>query len=79
MSPEEKIMAVRSVDVRYGFEEVSGEQEEVVSEMSEEFVWGRNCGFKLKMEGIWPVKYSKFRYLTANSCICPLFDFFFCS
>ncbi|KMT01189.1 hypothetical protein BVRB_9g212080 [Beta vulgaris subsp. vulgaris] len=60
MSPEEKIMAVRSVDVRYGFEEVSGEQEEVVSEMSEEFVWGRNCGFKLKMEGIWPVKYSKF-------------------
>ncbi|XP_021765339.1 1-aminocyclopropane-1-carboxylate oxidase-like [Chenopodium quinoa] len=61
MSPEKKRMAVRSPEMEFGFEDqVSGEQEEVVNEMGEEFVWGRGFGFKLKMEGIWPNKFSKF-------------------
>ncbi|KAK9666052.1 hypothetical protein RND81_14G156300 [Saponaria officinalis] len=58
VSPEKKTVARRSTEVPFGFEE--SEQEEGIGEMSEEFVWGRNCGFKLKMEGILPIKYSKF-------------------
>ncbi|XP_021749685.1 1-aminocyclopropane-1-carboxylate oxidase-like [Chenopodium quinoa] len=61
MSPEKKRMAVRSTEMEFGFEDqVSGEQEEVVNEMGEEFVWGMGFGFKLNMEGIWPNKFSKF-------------------
>ncbi|KAL2940236.1 Gibberellin 3-beta-dioxygenase 4 [Bienertia sinuspersici] len=59
MPPEKKKMAVRSPEMEFGFDEVCGEQDEVC-EISEEFVWGKTDGFRLKMEGIWPVKYSKF-------------------
>lgn len=59
--PEKKRMAVRSSEMPFGFEEMSGsDQEEVMSEMSEEFVWGRSYGLKLKMEGVWPNGYSNF-------------------
>jgi len=58
---KQKRTLVRSPEMPFGFEEVSGEQEEILSEMSEEFVWGRSSDFKLKMEGIWPTDYSNFR------------------
>uniref|UniRef100_A0A7C9E7X6 Non-haem dioxygenase N-terminal domain-containing protein n=2 Tax=Opuntia streptacantha TaxID=393608 RepID=A0A7C9E7X6_OPUST len=57
---KQKRTLVRSPEMPFGFEEVSGEQEEILSEMSEEFVWGRSSDFKLKMEGIWPTDYSNF-------------------
>lgn len=60
ISLEKKRMVVRSLEMPFGFEEVSGEQEDVCSEISEEFVWGRSSDFKLKMEGIWPTNYSNF-------------------
>ncbi|KAK4837692.1 hypothetical protein QYF36_007688 [Acer negundo] len=61
--PSEKRAAVtRSPEKSYGFEEVHWEEEEEEddSELSEEFVWCRDECFKLEMEGIWPLQYSKF-------------------
>ncbi|KAA8540361.1 hypothetical protein F0562_024720 [Nyssa sinensis] len=57
ISPEKKAIVSRSPEKPYGFEEFRGEEE---SEMSEEFVWYRNEGLKLEMEGIWPLGYSCF-------------------
>ncbi|XP_057518818.1 1-aminocyclopropane-1-carboxylate oxidase [Amaranthus tricolor] len=59
LSSEKKRMAVKLPEIGFGFEEVSGEVEDV-SEIGEEFVWGKSSEFKLKMEGIWPTKFSKF-------------------
>ncbi|CAL5373821.1 unnamed protein product [Camellia sinensis] len=57
LSPEKKAVVSRSPEKPYGFEEFHGEVE---SEMSEEFVWCRDQGLKLEMEGVWPLGYSKF-------------------
>ncbi|KAJ7963068.1 1-aminocyclopropane-1-carboxylate oxidase 3 [Quillaja saponaria] len=57
--PSEKRVAVmRSSEKQYGFDEEHGEEEG--SELNEEFVWCRDDGLKLKMEGIWPIGYSNF-------------------
>ncbi|GAB4842293.1 hypothetical protein Ancab_012263 [Ancistrocladus abbreviatus] len=56
VSPEMKATVLRSSEMPYGFDEVHGEDEE----MGEEFVWSREYGFKLKMEGILPTEYSNF-------------------
>ncbi|KAL9232120.1 hypothetical protein vseg_007263 [Gypsophila vaccaria] len=62
VSKEEKAMGARSAEVPFGFEEMSEKQDEsVVGEVGEEFVWGRSFDLKVKMEGILPLKYSKFR------------------
>ncbi|KAK9281150.1 hypothetical protein L1049_004044 [Liquidambar formosana] len=55
--PEKKVAVSRSPEKLYGFEEAHGEEED---EMSEEFVWCRDEGLKIEMEGIWPVGYSNF-------------------
>ncbi|KAM3747537.1 hypothetical protein ACB098_05G042100 [Castanea mollissima] len=56
--PEKKAAVTRSLERPYGFEEGHGEEGE--SDLSEEFVWCRDEGLKLEMEGIWPVGYSNF-------------------
>ncbi|KAF7134818.1 hypothetical protein RHSIM_Rhsim08G0227100 [Rhododendron simsii] len=55
--PEEKKAVVRSPEKVYGFEEFRGEDER---EMGEEFVWCRDEGLELEMEGVWPTGYSNF-------------------
>ncbi|XP_057977423.1 flavanone 3-dioxygenase 2 [Malania oleifera] len=55
--PEKKKTVSRSPENPYGFEEIHGDEE---GEESEEFVWGRDEGLKLEMEGIWPMGYSNF-------------------
>ncbi|GMY34355.1 1-aminocyclopropane-1-carboxylate oxidase [Fagus crenata] len=55
---EKKVVVTRSLERPYGFEEGHGEEGE--SELSEEFVWCKDEGLKLEMEGIWPVGYSNF-------------------
>ncbi|XP_074287598.1 putative flavonol synthase 4 [Silene latifolia] len=60
LSPERKRMAVRSPELPLGFEEVIEDVDDVIGELSEEFVWSKSNGLKVKMEGIWPLKYSKF-------------------
>lgn len=60
--PEKKAVVTRSLERLYGFEEGHGEESES-DELSEEFVWScRDEGLKLRMEGIWPIGYSNFRY-----------------
>lgn len=56
--PEKKAAVVRSPEKVYGFEEFRGEDER---EMGEEFVWCRDEGLELEMEGVWPTGYSNFR------------------
>lgn len=56
--PEKKAAVVRSPEKVYGFEEFRGEDER---EMGEEFVWCRDEGLDLEMEGVWPTGYSNFR------------------
>ncbi|GAV61269.1 DIOX_N domain-containing protein [Cephalotus follicularis] len=57
LSPENKAIVTRSPERQYGFEEVQGEEE---GELSEEFLWCRDEGLNMEMEGIWPVGYSNF-------------------
>lgn len=57
--PEKRASIARSPEKPYGFEEVHGEEAD--TELSEEFVWCREQGLKLAMEGIWPIAYSNFR------------------
>ncbi|KAL6996425.1 hypothetical protein U1Q18_006554 [Sarracenia purpurea var. burkii] len=58
LPPEKKAVVSRSPEKSYGFEgEFQGDDER---EMSEEFVWCRDRGLKLEMEGIWPLGYSNF-------------------
>lgn len=59
VSPEKRAVVTRSPEKPYGFEEVHHGEEE--SELSEEFVWGRDEILEQGMEGIWPLGYSKFR------------------
>ncbi|XP_059451996.1 uncharacterized protein LOC132182696 isoform X2 [Corylus avellana] len=58
VSMEKKVVVTRSLEMPYGFEEGHGDEGE--SELSEQFVWCRDEGLKLKMEGIWPLGYSNF-------------------
>ncbi|KAB1218510.1 putative flavonol synthase 4 [Morella rubra] len=53
-----RAVVTRSSERTYGFEEGHGEEGD--SELSEEFVWCRDKGLKLAMEGIWPVGYLNF-------------------
>ncbi|XP_050382029.1 protein SRG1 [Argentina anserina] len=55
---EKRADITRSLERPYGFEE--GHGEEADTELSEEFVWCRQQGLKLAMEGIWPFGYSNF-------------------
>ncbi|KAM5579168.1 1-aminocyclopropane-1-carboxylate oxidase 4 [Rosa sericea] len=55
---EKRADITRSPEKPYGFEEVHGEEAD--TELSEEFVWCREQGLKLAMEGIWPIGYSNF-------------------
>ncbi|CAK9174557.1 unnamed protein product [Ilex paraguariensis] len=57
ISPEKKAKVSRSSERMYGFEEFHDEDDR---EMSEEFVWCRDKGLMLEMEGIWPRGYSNF-------------------
>lgn len=65
--PSGKRAAVtRSLEKPWGFEEYHAgeeEEEELGSELSEEFVWCNDEELTLKMEGIWPIGYPKFRYI----------------
>ncbi|TKY48210.1 1-aminocyclopropane-1-carboxylate oxidase [Spatholobus suberectus] len=57
--PEKRAAATRSPENPYGFEEQNGEENEL-TQLSEEFVWGRDNDFDLKMERLWPTGYSNF-------------------
>lgn len=61
VSPETRAEVTRSPEKPYGFEEVHAEEADHV--LSEEFVWCRDQGLKLAMDGIAPIGYSNFRYL----------------
>ncbi|KAL5576931.1 hypothetical protein UlMin_018630 [Ulmus minor] len=58
VSPQKRVKATRSPEFPFGFEDVHGEESE--SELSEEFMWSKDEGLKLQMEGIWPFGYSSF-------------------
>lgn len=60
VSQEKRAAVTRSPPEKpWGFEEYHSEEDG--SELSEEFVWGRDHDLKLNMEGIWPIGYSNFR------------------
>ncbi|XP_050142273.1 uncharacterized protein LOC126618266 [Malus sylvestris] len=59
VSPEKRVEVTRSPEKPYGFEEVDAEEADNV--LSEEFVWCRDQGLKLAMDGIAPIGYSNFR------------------
>ncbi|XP_068334307.1 1-aminocyclopropane-1-carboxylate oxidase [Pyrus communis] len=58
VSPETRAEVTRSPEKPYGFEEVHAEEADHV--LSEEFVWCRDQGLKLAMDGIAPIGYSNF-------------------
>lgn len=70
VSPKKRAEITWSPEKPYGFEEVHGEEPD--SELSEEFVWSRDQGLKLAMEGISPNGYSNFRY-NCNWCFFVCF------
>lgn len=60
--PEKRVVAMRSPEKPYGFEEVGGVggEEEESSELAEEFVWCREEGLESEMQRLWPAGYSNF-------------------
>lgn len=61
--PVERVIATRSPEKPWGFEEyhTGEENEEQGNELNEEFVWCNYEELKLKMERIWPIGYPNFR------------------
>ncbi|KAK7255451.1 hypothetical protein RIF29_28861 [Crotalaria pallida] len=61
LPPGKRAAVTRSSEKPWGFEVYhAGEEEEMGSELSEEFVWCKDEELKLKMEGIWPIGYPNF-------------------
>ncbi|RDX58488.1 1-aminocyclopropane-1-carboxylate oxidase, partial [Mucuna pruriens] len=60
--PEKRAGAKRSVENPWGFEEEDAEENDNENEngLSQEFVWGRDTNFNLKMETLCPTGYSNF-------------------
>lgn len=58
MSTEKKETVSTSPENWCGFEAFHGNEAE--TEVTEEFVWGRDEGLKFVMDGIWPLGYSNF-------------------
>ncbi|XP_020228387.1 uncharacterized protein LOC109809470 [Cajanus cajan] len=56
MPPEKRASAARSPESPCGFEEQDSEE----NELSQEFVWGTDIDFNIKMETLFPVGYSNF-------------------